>query len=191
MGRDLSASFLSALEQTTLKPVYLFAAQLPTMWLYYCSLDKDVSWNGNTWLGNGTFLGLSSIKEAGKIEANGLDIILNGVSSSIISAFLGYSRQNLSGLIYLALLDASDAVIADPTLLFEGQLDTIKISDASDAMHVTLVYESTLILLKESPELRYNNATQQVIYPGDKGFEFVEQVAEWSGYWGVKSEQGR
>lgn len=190
MARDITASVIAALDDTTLRPFYLFAAEFPTMWLYFSSTDRDISWNSSTWLGNGTFLGMSSIRESEKTEANGIDIILNGVSSTIMSAVLAYSQQNLIGNIYLGLFNDSGAIISDPALLYHGALDTVKISDASDAMHITLVYESTLILLKESANLRYNNASQQVIYSGDKGFEFVEQTAEWSGYWGVKSAEG-
>ena len=61
-------------------------------------------------------------------------------------------------------------------------------------MNITLGQQGTIEVVCRSrladwdnPRVRrYNNQTQQALYPGDLGLEFVEQATEKEIFWGVK-----
>jgi hypothetical protein len=178
-----------AQEIQALIPIYLFEAWFGGTALRYWSGDGDLVWDGETWLGNGVFMGLSSLRENEQLEADGLDVILAGVPAEIVSLVLTYAQHNAAGKVYLGFMQPGRAVIDDPIVLFSGTLDVPKISDGPTQLTISLTYESTLILLKEAKDLRYTDAQQKQMFPGDKGFEFVEQIDQWSAYWGKTKAQ--
>jgi hypothetical protein len=178
-----------AQEIQALIPIYLFEAWFGGTALRYWSGDGDLVWGGYTWLGNGVFMGLSSLRENEQLEADGLDVILAGVPAEIVSLVLIYAQHNAAGKVYLGFMQPGRTVIADPIVLFSGTLDVPKISDGPTQLTISLTYESTLILLKEAKDLRYTDAQQKQMFAGDKGFEFVEQIDQWSAYWGKTKAQ--
>lgn len=188
MARALSVDMLSEIEEATIRPFYLFEAAFSVDTLRLYSGSGDLSWDSETWLGNGWFRGLGSIRETGEIQATGIDVILNGVPSALVSLVLSQARQNLSGKLYLGFFDAAGDIIEDPYLLFEGGLDVPRVRDAYNDSTITLTYESNLVRLKRKKELRYTDQMQKQMFPGDYGFGYMVMMAEWSGYWGTKIE---
>lgn len=188
MSRTLTTAVSSAVEASEVRPFYLFEAEFVSETLRLFSGGYDLTWNSETWLGNGWFKGLSNVKETGGVESSGVEVTLSGVPDTLISLVLGDSRQNLTGKLYLGFFDSSWSIIADPFLFFEGGLDVPKISDSNSDLDLILTYENHLVFLKRKRELRFTDQTQQALFPGDLGFQFVNSLAEWSGYWGKKVE---
>lgn len=75
------------------------------------------------------------------------------------------------------------AVLADPKLLFLGRMDNMDIVVGPTAT-ITLKAESRLADLERPRVLRFNDATQQALFPGDRGLEFVEAMIEKAIKWG-------
>lgn len=185
MARDLTASFITELTADTCRPFFLFELETISTTLRYSSLNFDVTWNSNTWLGNGFFKKPGDLREGGgDIGADGITVELSGEPSALISTALTDVAQNKPATLYLGFLDASDAVIADPYELYTGILDKVEIQDSPDVCTIVCYIENGLIDLKRSSGLRYNHESQQTIFAGDKGLEFVDQMQNWSGYWG-------
>ena len=183
MARDFSNDFKAALEASVLRPRILIELEMASYWLRYWTGIGDLVWNGNTYT-NGYYQGVSPYKETGNVSAEGVSIKLAGEPSAMISIILNDVRPWKIGRARLALLDADANVIADPEIIFEGKLDKSEIQDDLDSSVVTLSYESRLIAMDRVKEFRYNHATQQIFYPGDKGFEYMEQMKSWAGFWG-------
>lgn len=189
MTRSMTTDMLNALDDSTVRPFYLFRAEFEGTILRLYSGGKHIVHDGYSWLGNGWFRGMSSIRETGNIEATGIEVTLSGVPDTLTSLVLGYARQNLPGIIYLGLMNSSLAVISSPMILFEGGFDVAKINRSVKGLTISLSYESNLMSLKKKKEVRYTNQQQKAWYPSDKGFTFTTTLEEWNGFWGKTSEQ--
>ncbi|NIM21859.1 MAG: hypothetical protein GTN64_05490 [Candidatus Latescibacteria bacterium] len=137
---------------------------------------------------------MDDTKESKDLGADGVKIELTGEPSALISVALSDVRQNKPATIYLGFLDSSLAVIADPFELYKGIVDKVTIIDQPDKSTIQIDLENSLIILEKAAGLRYNHETQQGmqegVFAGDLGFEYVEQLEDWSGYWG-KNRRGK
>lgn len=184
MARDLSASVQSAIEATQVAPFLLFEAEFADGYLRLWSGIGDLSWNGYTWLGVGTLGNISPISETDEVQANGITVSLTGIPSNYVSLILSDVRQGKVGKVYVGFLDANGAIIADPYMTFEGRLDIPAIEEAGEDAMITITYESRLIDLQRTREIRFTDEEQKRLYPGDKGLEFVASMQEITLNWG-------
>jgi hypothetical protein len=195
--RTFSAAALAALIDTVVRPFYLFSMVKrssttdPATYLYLTTLDHDISWNGQTWLGNGFLKNMGSVRETGDLSAEGLDVHLCGEPSALVSMHLSDIEQNNAANVYLGFLTEARAVIVDPVLLFTGKVDTSKLTDSISEATLTISLESVLVDFDRPKDLRYNHESQQSIYPGDLFFEYVEQLQNAHYYWGLKSRKNK
>jgi hypothetical protein len=188
MSRSLGGGLVSELTAATLRPFLLFEGVFASSTLRLWTGVGDLSWNGFTWLGNGWIEGFSNFTENNEIRTGGVDIVLSGVPAALVSLILTEARHDSRGSVYLGSFNSSGAIASSPYLLFEGALSAPRIDDSGDATQVVLSYEDDLIMLARSKELRWNNESQQAIFPGDKGFEYVAAIQKWTGFWGAKEK---
>lgn len=192
MSRNLTAEVIAELTAATCRPLFLFQGDFSSgNTIRLCDGVTNFVWGGDTYLGNGWFKGMSPVRDDNDIRANGVDILLSGVPSSLVSLILSNSNHSCEGWLWLAMLDSSDAIIDDPYLLFYGKLSAPRIDDSSDIAEIMLTYEDALIVLQRSSELRYNHETQIDLFPGDRGLEYVAGLENWSGFWGTKVKKKR
>jgi len=137
-----------------------------------------LSWNSVNWTGGGNLLSISPLVESGSLKANGFEVTLSGMSTSLISIALQSVRRNKPGKLWLALLDAAGAIIADPYLLKRGRFDMIPITENGDTCTLTARYEDRLVSLNTPRERRYTHEDQQLRASGDNGFAQVPQLQD-------------
>jgi len=190
-NRDLTAGFKTELEASTNYPFFLFEGTFDATTLNYNTLGRDITWDSKTWVGNGYLKGLPTVSETQTVSAAGITIELAGEPSVIISTILNNANHGETGKLYFGFLNSSGAVIADPHLLFDGTLSTAELRDSINKASIYLTYESSLINVLNNNEFRYNTKTQNLNYPTDVGFAFMESLANWSGYWGKKNKKNR
>jgi hypothetical protein len=77
-------------------------------------------------------------------------------------------------------------LIADPVLAASGRLDVPNLEDSEDTCSITITYEGRLIGLLQAREWRYTDESQQVLFPGDRGFEYVTTIQDKDIQWGTK-----
>lgn len=186
--RELSQDMAAAIIEDVVRPFFLFEGIFASSTLRLWDGNLDLLWDSVTWLGNGWFKGFSDVKEDNESNSKGLDILLSGVPSTLVSLILSEQNHACRGKLYLGLFDDTYTIIDDPYLLFEGSLSSPKINDSSDSCEVTLSYEDDLVILQNNKESRYNHESQQRFFPGDLGFEFVASIQNWSGFWGNKEK---
>lgn len=188
MSRNLTNDVIAAFTASSVRPFFLFEGIFASSTLRLFSGLGDFSFDGETWLGNGWFKGIGDIAEDNSISAHGVDILLSGVPLSLVSLILSEARHSSRGSIYIGAFDSSWDTIDDPYLLFEGALSAPRIDDSADIAEVVLSYEDDLIMLNRSRELRNNEQSQRSIFPSDKGFQYVESIQKWQGFWGDKEK---
>jgi hypothetical protein len=184
MARTITAALEAATLADLVKPVVLvealFGSGASRMWTGH----GDITWNGVTWVGVGTLLGIGQITETREIRATGLDISLSGVPAEMISLALSEPYQGRQAKIYIgAFNNATGALIADPYLAFSGRMDVMVISEKEEPI-ITVSTESRLIDLERPRERRWDDQDQQTDYPGDKFFEFVSSIQNIEIRWG-------
>lgn len=181
---DATTAFVTALQQPIIRPALFVQAQFATATLYLWTGRGSVTWNGQTWLGIGTLGSVSTIEEGSTIEARGVILTLSGIDSSALSNVLNEVQQGLPVTVYLALFDATPALIANPVIAFQGRMDqpTLDVDGASATIQINC--ESRLMDMNVPAMRRYTNEDQQRDAPNDQGLSFVNAIVERNLYWG-------
>lgn len=183
--RSLSAGVRTAIAASVIRPAYLVSLEFGvTTVLYLSDRARSISWNSKTWQGNGWLRPIRTFQETSEVRATGCEITLTGDVTEIVALCLNDARLSNKGTVYLGFLDANEDLIADPYLVFRGTLDVPTIVNNGGELTITLSYESELRGLDRQNEFRYTDQSQQAIYPGDKGFEYVPLMEKWDGFWG-------
>jgi len=185
MSRTLSGAFLSAMVDTVVRPVFLVKLEFTLSTLYLSTSNRDISWNAQTWLGNGVLHNpIENFKESNDVEALGLVVRVNCLDSAIMSALLSELTRSKICEVYQGLFDTSYALIADPVLVFKGYFNSVEFDEDEGENIANILYENDLLVMKKTNHYRYTHESQQLLYAGDKGFEYVAKIPDWSGFWG-------
>lgn len=184
MGRGMSSEFLTALGDRDLRPVVFYEGAFVSGTLRLWSGLGEITWNDKTWFGAGYLLGLGSLEDSTEVAAAGTRVTLSGVDPSLVQAAIGEARQGLPGKVWIGLLDADGASITDPVQAFAGRLDVPEITDDATRCTITISYESRLIDLTTPRNWRYTHESQQALYPGDLGLEYVAAIQDQDVTWG-------
>lgn len=184
MTRDLTAGMLAEVQAPVMQPCVLFEGEFEGGTVRLWSGLGDLTWNSVVWTGAGNLLGVSAVEETTAVVANGVTVSLSGIPVEFRSAAIDGARQGKPGRLWLGALDASGALVVDPYLLFAGRLDVPEINFGGETFEITITYESRLIDLTRPREWRYTHEAQQVLFPGDLGFEFVTTIQDRAVWWG-------
>ena len=166
-----------------IRTVMLVSMDFSSGFLRVNSSNKSIVFSGDTYTGVGDLGKIEDIEESINHDSQGIRLTLSGVPSAHISRALGEHYQGRAILVYLALLDSIHELIADPTTVFSGRMDTMPI-DAGDTATIMLTAESFLADWDRPRVGRYNDADQQDRYTGDVGLEFLPQTTEKELVWG-------
>ncbi len=185
-----SAQMISALSEKVLRPFYLFSLETNSTPLLLWSGNYNLSWDSKTWLGNGWFRGLSSIKINENPQNNNIDIALAGANSSLMSLVLNDTAQSKLGIVYFGLFNSSLSIVVDPTILYAGYFSQSEITDSEKNSIITISLEGETSKVYDSSEIRYTDASQDNLFPNaeDQGLEYVVGLKDKKIYFGVKEK---
>jgi hypothetical protein len=186
MTRALDANQTNALSASHISGISFVELDFSTP-LYLCSLPYNFSWNGITWIGAGSLGSISPVGENGDLQAQGVQLSLTGVDSSLVSTALSEAYQGKGCQVWFCPLDpAAGQLIGAPIRVFVGRIDTMAI-EVGDKATITLTGESRLIDFLRPRISRYTDAEQQALYPGDLGLQYVNDLQEANVPWGVQA----
>ena len=185
MTRGMTPAYQAALAEQVIRPALFVEGEFPSGTLRLWTGLGDVDWNGSTWTGAGNLLGISPLEETADVVATGMQITLSGVPTSLVSLAISDAQQGQPVRLWLALLDDTGAIIADPVQAFTGRLDVPTLEDGAETCTITISYESRLIDLNRTREWRYTDQSQRQLYPGDRGFSFVTSLQDKPIRWGA------
>lgn len=192
MGRAISAELQDAIDDGTVYLQYLVEFEIAGgLTLNYCDGPSNQSWNGKTWLADGTLQGPFNIPESKDSRGSGqVSFTLSGETAAMISAMFNSFQQNKRCRIYIAPVTSANVLRGTPYLHWVGRLEEAELQRGEKQSTIKLTYEHILSDITTAREFRWNHATQQIIFPGDKGFEYVEELAsEFQGFWGQLRER--
>lgn len=183
MARDISSLTLAASKQAVARPVLLAKLDFASGSVRVTSAPFDIASNGETYTGVGNLGGISTVPEGAELQSYAIQLTLSGIPADLIALALADQYQGREAKLYLALLDEGHRLTGAPLLIFRGQMDTLDIELGQSAT-LTLTVQSRLADWERPRLRRYTHEDQSAAYPADRGFEFVQQMAERTIYWG-------
>ena len=136
-------------------------------------ITSSVSGSSRTYLTNGHLKNITGINETNKPTKNSLQLTLSGVDQTYISIALSENIINAEVYIYRGFLDANNALIADPFLLFFGTVDEYRITDNTTTANLVLNLTSHWGNFQKTSGRVTTDNSQQRFFSGDKGMEFA------------------
>lgn len=184
MSRTLTSAMQTVATAEVVRPILLVQCAFDSGDLNLWSGIGDLTVDSVDYVGAGTLLSVSPVKESADLAANGMSVTLSGVTDPLISKARDEDYQGRELKIFLGAMDSANSVIADPVLIFSGFMDTMSIQDSADTATITVSVENRLIEFQRNRVRRYTAEDQKIDYPTDKGLEFVAEIAEKEIVWG-------
>lgn len=191
MSRSIGSAFGTQLTSGSLRPFYAIKMNFTSGTLLLATTYADLVIGGNTYLGSGNILSVAPITETSDTRATGLEIVLNGLDTSILSAGLTEDTQGMVVEVYFGVLtttDNADVIVDTPYQIFSGFIDSMVLQENGETSNLKFMIENKLITLEIPTDRRYTDQDQQNLFPGDKGCNFVTSLQDKSVAWGAGVE---
>ena len=145
-------------------------------------------WNGygdltvasNTYTGSGDLMSISAIEENSEISAKGLNLVLSGIPSSLLSLALTENYQNRNCKVYVGTISSGTVAAYEA---FSGRMDVRTLKESGDTCTIALTAESRLIDLERPRVRRYTAEDQKLIDSDDTGLDFINSLQEATFEW--------
>lgn len=178
MSRAMTAAMQAEVAKSAVRMCYLVELRFDSGTEYHTTAHKIISWGGNNYL-TGNLVDVRGVRESLPLEERGVTITLAGANQANLQKALTENYIDRTVVIYRAMLDANDALIADPLLEWMGSIDKPAFRE-DPAGGATLEWSagSQLQRFDKVAGRRTSNEDQQVHFAGDVFFEFAAQVDE-------------
>jgi hypothetical protein len=185
--KTLSAPVTTALAGAVVPIVQLIKLEFGSGTIALNTSNWNLVFDGVTYQG-AAGLGTISAVEDSPGEIRGLQFDMSGVSATAISLALDGADewQGCPVTIYTALLDPTTYQIIDAGVEWTGLGDTMSIQEDGDTCVVQATAESSAVDLLRGVPVTYTDADQQVLFPGDRAFEYVVSQADQPVIWPAK-----
>lgn len=191
MARDLESALLGALNDDVLRPVLLVSVDTPSGVYRFASGQGSLYWPESPaveWLGTGNLGGISVINETRDVRAEGISLRLSGIPDEMLTLVLEDAQPGRDVNVYIGMLTSAGALVSDPYLAFAGLLDAVTQVEGGETSAIEIAVESELVRLQKANETRYTHDDQQRRFPGDLGFEYVEDLQDFNIQFGPQGQ---
>ena len=181
MTRSLTTAVKNELATNDIRPVHLITIGFGTpVNITDCSfpLTSSVSGSSVTYSSSDFILGISNFTEETDITKTSINLTLSGADQTFISTCLNENVVNDSVDIFRGFLNDSNALIADPFLLYSGQIDTFGINEQKNESTVVLQIVSHWADFDKTNGRKTNNTSQQRFFSTDVGMNFSSQTVQ-------------
>ena len=176
MPRGLTSAVKTELATGILDPVFLVDIEFSSrVYLTTAPFDltSSVSGSSQTYLSNGHLRSITGANETNRPTKNTLSFSLSAVDQTYVSVALNENIINKNVSLYKGYLDANNALISDPFLLFYGTIDEYKISDNTNTANLIISVTSHWGNFSKVGGRTTTDNSQQRFFSGDKGMEFA------------------
>ena len=177
MARGLTTAVNNELATDALNPVTLLYLNVGSGYRF-TDHYKNITYDSNTYTASSLLLGVTSTSESSEITVSNLTLQFTGADQTIISLFLNNQYLEREVEVYKGFLDANQAIIADPFLLFKGRIESFGINESLDSSDVDIVVASHWSDFEKVEGRRTNTNSQQLHFVNDVGFEFASQTTQ-------------
>jgi hypothetical protein len=181
MTRSLTTAIKNELATNNITPVHLITINFSTpvnITDSSFSLTSSVSGSSVTYSASDFIMGMSNFTEETDITKTSLTISLSGADQTFISTVLNENVINDAVNIYRGFLDNTNNLIADPFLLYDGQIDSFSISESETNSTVSLAVVSHWADFEKTSGRKTNNNSQQRFFSADVGMDFSSETVQ-------------
>lgn len=181
MTRSLTTAIKNELATNNITPVHLITINFSTpVNITDCSfsLTSSISGSSVTYNASDFIMGMSNFTEETDITKTSLTISLSGADQTFISTVLNENVINDAVTIYRGFLDNTNTLIADPFLLYDGQIDSFSISESETNSTVSLAIVSHWADFEKTSGRKTNNNSQQRFFNTDVGMDFSSETVQ-------------
>lgn len=182
-ARDINVDLLAILDDPLIRPIIMCRLELDSGTVAWHSGFGDIVYSAVTYKGTGALGEVSPLKESGDLTPTSMSMTVSGLDPSILSLVLGETTLNRPAYILLAALNDAGALVGEPMELFRGKLTGGIPIELGETATVKLTVASRLADWERKIDFRYNDATQQTLYPGDLGLQYMEQTVDKEILW--------
>ena len=202
--RDVTGAVLSSLEDSVVFPFFAVELLFDTAPIRLWTGSGTLVYDGNSWIGTGSLLNISSVEETSEIAVRGATLTLSGMNSEVISLALQSPYQGRVCNLYFGMFaqgsllqeDGNYILLEDGTRInlenqetgltqiFSGYMDEMNIEEGPDFGVIELRVENKLIDLERARVRRFSSGYQKTRFPNDLGLDFVESLQDKDIVWG-------
>jgi hypothetical protein len=181
MTRSLTTAVKNELATNDIRPVHLITIGFSTpVNLTDCSfsLTSDISGSSVTYNASDFILGVSEHSEQTDLTKATVNLTLSGADQTFISTVLNENVTNDTVDIYRGFLNDSNTLIADPFLLYKGNIESFGISENDRSSSVGLSIVSHWADFEKKNGRKTNNTSQKRFFSTDVGMDFASQTVQ-------------
>ena len=188
MPRNIGAEFLLALQEGYLYPVIGVEMYFASGPVRICTWNQDLFINENVFTAASNLLQVSTIEDGAEVHARGINVSLSGFDPTLLPLVLNDFQVGLPVTIYFASFNTqSEFQVSNFCVAWQGRTDEPTITVSPDTATISVACESILMDMNTPVPWRYTNQDQQLWFPGDLGFSFVNSIQSIPIYWGQNS----
>lgn len=181
--RTLDSAIAAASQATSCRRIYFARLEFDAGTVAWHSGYGDLTLDSIVYRGLGMIGSIAAVNEQPGVKSQALSMEVCGLKPEVVSLIQQEPYVNRKAYIHCTFLDDQDRpLVATPLLLFKGSIDEITASIGKRAS-VTITLKSRLADWERQRVLRYTDADQQKLYPGDRAFEFVPQLSQRKLIW--------
>ncbi len=176
-NRGMSAGMLAEQAKQQFFEFDLFELQLDSGTVYLNNTNHNILFDGNTFQGKSDYITHSPIEENVELIVSKTTLTLSGVNRAFVSAALLESLLNRTVIIYQGVWDSSYAVVANPIIQFEGDIDSANVQDSlENGTQVNIVASNFWSDSRSKPGRRTNHENQKIFFPLDAGLSYASEI---------------
>ena len=179
MTRSLTTAIKNELATNDIKPVHLITIGFGTpVNITDCSfpLTSSISGSSVTYSSSDFILGISNHTEETDVTKSSVSINLSGADQTFISIVLNENIVNDNVDIFRGFLNDSNALIADPILLYKGNIENYSIQESEKESNVSLSIVSHWADFEKKNGRKTNNSSRQKFFSTDVGMDFSSEI---------------
>jgi hypothetical protein len=172
-----------SIADNNIRPALLAEIHFRSEVSYIWSGVGNLVYAGNTYLGVGTLGRVSRIGAGVEVAAGGVTVALSGIDSNLFSESMTDIQLGAPARISFALFDPAGNVLGTYPA-FVGLVDKPIVTPGLQEITIALGLETRLTNLQRANARRYTATDQQLYYPDDSAFQWVEQLNDQALKWG-------
>jgi len=179
MTRALTSAIKTELATNNIVPVHLITIGFSTpinITDNGFDLTSSVSGSSVTYASSAFLLNTPVFSEETDLTKSTLNIILSGADQTFISTCLNENVVNDQVTIFRGLLADDNTLIADPFLLYKGNIESFNIQESEKSSAVNLTVVSHWADFDKKNGRKTNNTSQQRFFSTDVGMDFSSQT---------------
>ena len=181
MTRSLTTALKNKLATNDIRPFHLITLGFGTpvnITDNSFPLTSSISGSSITYLASDFILGFSNFTVQADVTKSSLTISLSGADQTFISVCLGENVVNDAVTIFRGLLADDNSIIADPFLLYSGNIESFSVNESETASTVNLAVVSHWADFDKKNGRKTNNTSQQRFFSADVGMDFSSETVQ-------------